>query len=66
MSDKDPKTYCYLIRNHQSCVKTRVAKKHLPYYECEKCVWRIKSEDPRHLNSLQKIYEKYGNKTWNY
>jgi len=64
MLDNDPKTYCFLIRNSQTCVKTKVAKKHLPYYECEKCIWRIKSEDIRHLNSLKKIYEKYGKKKW--
>ncbi|TFG29598.1 MAG: hypothetical protein EU532_02845 [Promethearchaeota archaeon] len=62
----DPRKYCFMIRNGQSCVKNQVAKEHLPYYECEKCVWRIQSEDPKYLKSLQRIYEKYGNKTWNY
>lgn len=66
MKSDDSKIYCFMIRNGQLCVKTKVAKEHLPYYECEKCVWRIKSEDPRHLKSLQRIYEKYGNKTWNF
>jgi len=66
MISKDPAKYCFMIRNGQPCVKTKVDKKHLPYYECEKCVFRIKSEEPRHLKSLQRNYEKYGNKTWNY
>ena len=64
MVEKEPKTYCYLIRNGKKCVKATVAKKHLPYYECDKCIWRIRSEDPRHLDSLRKIYEKYGIRRW--
>jgi len=66
MNHKDPARYCFMIRNGQLCVKNKVAKKHLPYHKCEKCIWRINSEDPRHLNSLKRIYEKYGKRTWNY
>lgn len=64
MSEKESSEYCFLIRNGNSCIKTKVAKQHLPYYECEKCIWRIRSEDPKHLASLQKIFEKYGKRTW--
>ena len=64
MDDKDPKLFCFMIRNGKPCVKTLVAKKHLPHYECEKCIWRIKSEKPRHLNALKILFEKYGNSTW--
>ena len=64
MNDDNPHEYCFMIRNGRSCVKTKVAKRHLKHYECEKCVWRIHSEDPRHLNSLKTIFEKYGNKNW--
>lgn len=64
--DKDnPKRFCYLIRNGKQCVKNSVDKKHLAYYECEKCIWRVRSEDSKHLDSLKKIYEKYGTKRWN-
>ncbi len=54
MSDKDPYIFCFMARKSQPCVKSKVAKKHLKYYECEKCIWRISSEDPRHLNSLER------------
>ena len=66
MTPKNPIKFCFMIRNGKSCVKTKVAKKHLAYYECEKCVWRVQSEDLRHLKSLQRIYDKYGKKSWNY
>ena len=59
MTEKKPIDYCYLIRSSQPCIKTQISKKHLPYYECELCIWRIRSDNPRHLKSLQKIYEKY-------
>lgn len=62
----DPKTFCFMARKGQPCVKVRVEKKHLKYYECEKCIWRIESENPRTLQSLERIYKKYGSKTWNY
>ncbi len=59
MAEKKPIDYCYLIRNSQPCVKAQISKKHLPYYECELCIWRIHSDNPRHLKTLQRIYEKY-------
>ena len=64
MTKKASETYCFMIRKGKPCVKTTVAQKHLSYYECEKCIWRIRSEDPRHLKSLQRVFEKYGKKTW--
>ena len=62
----DPINFCFMARKSQPCVKVKVAKKHLKHYECEKCIWRIESENPRSLKALEKIYEKYGSKTWNY
>jgi len=62
---EDPRTYCFMIRKGRQCIKTKVAEIHLPFYECEKCIWRIQSEDHRYLASLEKIYQKYGDKIWN-
>jgi hypothetical protein len=64
MTENNPINYCFLNRKGQTCVKARVAKIHLKHYECEKCIWRIQSEDPRHLKALERIYEKYGTKIW--
>ncbi len=61
---EDLRKICYLIRNGRNCAKTKVAKKHLPYYECEKCIWRIHSEDEHHLNSLKRLFDKYKEKKW--
>jgi len=60
----DPINFCFMARKGQPCVKVRVEKKHLKHYECEKCIWRIESENPRTLKSLERIYKKYGSKTW--
>ena len=68
MTNQDPTnpiTYCFMARKHQPCMKVKVAKKHLKHYECEKCIWRIESENPRSMKALERIYKKYGNKTWN-
>ena len=62
----DPIKFCFMARKGQPCVKVKVAKKHLKHYECEKCIWRIESENQRTLQSLERIYKKYGSKTWNY
>lgn len=64
MSKEDPKIYCFLARRDLPCIKISVAKRHLPYYDCEKCIWRIHSEDDRNLKSLEKIFQKYGEKMW--
>jgi len=64
MTKEDPKVYCYMARKGLACVKLIVAKRHLPHYECEKCIWRVNSEEPRHLRTLDKMFEKYGNKEW--
>ena len=64
MSQNNPKSYCFMARKDLPCVKTKVAKKHLPFYECDLCIWRIKSEEPRHIKSLEKMFEKYGSKQW--
>jgi len=47
------------MRSGQPCIKAQISKKHLPFYECELCIWRIRSDNPRHLKSLQRIYDKY-------
>ncbi|MHA1436124.1 MAG: hypothetical protein ACTSPD_00980 [Promethearchaeota archaeon] len=65
MSKKDIKNYCFMARKNLPCVKSKVAQKHLVHYKCEKCIWRIQSNTIKHLNSLEKMFEKYGNKTWN-
>ncbi len=65
MKCNDPSKYCFMIRNGDECVKDKMAKIHLPHHECEKCIWRVKSENEHHLASLQRLYEKYGNKRWN-
>ena len=62
----DPKTFCFMARKGQPCVKNNIAKIHLKHHECEKCIWRVESENPRTLQSLERIYKKYGSKTWNY
>jgi hypothetical protein len=64
MNEANPSKFCFMIRKGNPCVKSKVAKKHLPYYECDKCIWHIKSEDERHLNSLNRLYQKYGHKKW--
>ena len=38
MTQKTPKEYCYLARNSKPCVKSKISKKHLPYYECDLCI----------------------------
>lgn len=58
MTEKKPIDYCYLIRSSQPCIKTQISKKHLPYYECELFIRRIRSDNPRYLKNLQRIYEK--------
>ena len=63
MIKEDPHSYCFMIRKGKPCIKIIISKEHLPYYECNKCIWRIKSKDPRHLKSLDKIYETYRNKS---
>lgn len=35
MTQKTPKDYCYLARNSKLYVKSKISKKHLPYYECD-------------------------------
>lgn len=64
MDEKDPKTFCYMIRKGIPCVKTKVAKRHLEHYQCESCIWRIHSEGSRHLNALKVLFEKYSDKKW--
>lgn len=61
MTQKKSSDYCFLARNNKPCTKSTISKKHLPYYECDLCIWRIQSEDPRHLKTLEKLYEKYHN-----
>ncbi|MBD3254322.1 MAG: hypothetical protein GF383_04475 [Candidatus Lokiarchaeota archaeon] len=64
MTGSNPSEFCYMIRKGQKCVKSLVSKKHLAYYECEKCIWRMKSNDPRYLKSMEKLFEMYGNTKW--
>ena len=62
--DKDPKSYCFMALKDLACIKTKVAKKHLAHYECEKCIWRIHSHTSRELESLEKVFQKYGDREW--
>jgi len=62
--NKDIKSYCFLARKGKVCVKTKVDKKHLPYYECEKCIWHIHENNSQEIQTLERLYEKYGNTTW--
>jgi hypothetical protein len=61
MTPKTPKDYCYLARNSKSCIKLKISKKYLPYYECALCIWRIRSETTQHIKNLKKLYERYHN-----
>ena len=65
MVSQDRIKYCYMARKGKPCVKDNMAKKHLKYHECEKCLWRIQSENPKDIDALEMIYKKYGSKTWN-
>ena len=61
MTQKTPKEYCYLAKISKPCVKSKISEKHLPYHECDLCIWRIHSEALQHIKDIKKLYEKYHN-----
>lgn len=62
--NKDIQSYCFLARKGKVCIKTKVDKKHLPYYECEKCIWHIHGESSREMQALERLFNKYGTVEW--
>ena len=52
-------SFCFLERKGIPCIKSQIDKKHLPYYECEKCIWHIHGNIVREINALERLFEKY-------
>jgi hypothetical protein len=50
---------CFLRLKKLPCAKSHVSKEYLTYYECEKCLWRIRNNTPEALKRMEKLFERY-------
>jgi hypothetical protein len=55
----NPQKDCFMKKKQLPCVKVNVKAEFRADYECAKCLWRIPNQDPKVLERMEKLFQRY-------